>query len=305
VTDVAIIGAGAMGKLAGGLLAGAGHAVWFLDPGAEKLAAIARSGVTLSHAGSTRHVAAQTVPAPEVDLAMVWCKAHATGRAIEQASAVVGASTVVCSLQNGLGNVEALERAVGPERVVHGVTTLGADAQGATHVELTESSWNGTARSWVGARSRGAWVAELLTGAGMPTEVHDDIDALVWSKLALSGAASGLGALTRLPLGALVDTEATWRLHERMTREIAAVARAKGIELDASTAIDRNRAALEGARDHLPSMLADVLAGRRTEIEAMCGAVVAEGSRLGVSVPVTEVVTELVRAIERTYDRRA
>ena len=80
----------------------------------------------------------------------------------------------------------------------------------------------------------------------------------------------------------------------------AAVASAKGIDFDAVAAVERNRAALEGARDHLPSMLVDVLAGRRTEIDAMCGAVVAEGRRLGVPVPVNEVVTELVRAIAAT-----
>jgi 2-dehydropantoate 2-reductase len=138
----------------------------------------------------------------------------------------------------------------------------------------------------------------------MPTEVRADVDSLVWYKLALSGAASSLGALTRLSLGGLVDTEETWRLHERMTHEVVAVARAKGIDLDEAAAVERNRAALEGARDHLPSMLCDVLAGRPTEIEAMCGAVVAEGRRLGVPTPVIEVVSDLVRAVERSYERQ-
>lgn len=293
-----------MGKLFGGLLACAGHAVWFIGRGGERLETLARSGVTLSHGGSTRSAPVQAGEPPEVDLAMVWCKAYATASAIERALPVVGDATVVCSLQNGLGNAEALAEAVGAHRVVHGVTTLGADSRGPAHVEVTEDSWNGTAASWLGAHERAAWVAALLSDAGMPTEVRDDVDALLWYKLALSGAASGLGVLTRLPLGALVDTGETWRLHERMTLEIAAVARAKGIDFDAVVAVERNRAALEGARDHLPSMLVDVLAGRRTEIDAMCGAVVAEGRRLGVPVPVNEVVTELVRAIERTYDRQ-
>lgn len=69
----------------------------------------------------------------------------------------------------------------------------------------------------IGAGEHAARVAAILTGAGMPTEVVDDIDRLVWNKLALSGAASALGALTRLSLGALVDTEETWRLHMRIT----------------------------------------------------------------------------------------
>jgi 2-dehydropantoate 2-reductase len=168
-------------------------------------------------------------------------------------------------------------------------------------IEVTRGAWTGGSMTWIGGPGAEA-VAPALRGAGMAIEVREDIDALVWNKVAMAGAMSPVASLVRLPNGLVLGTRETRELLEQMTREIVAVANAKGIALDADEAIARNVAVYETSLDHRPSMLDDVLAGRRTEIDSLCGAVVREGQGLGVPVPVSATLWRLIRAIEQRYE---
>jgi len=302
---VGILGAGAMGSLFGGLLARAGEDVWFVDPWRAQIDAITRDGLLMTCDGEQRRVAAGASVDPAaagmVDLLMVWCKAFATGDAVAAAAPMIGPQTIVCSLQNGLGNPEQIRAHVPAERVVHGVTGLGASVVAPGVIEVTRGAWTGGSTTWIGGPGAEA-VAETLRGAGMAMEVREDIDALVWNKVAMAGAMSPVASLVRLPNGLVLNTRETRELLEQMTREIVAVANAKGIALDADEAIARNVAVYETSLDHRPSMLDDVLAGRRTEIDSLCGAVVREGQALGVPVPVSATLWRLIRAIEQRYE---
>jgi 2-dehydropantoate 2-reductase len=237
---------------------------------------------------------------------MIWSKAYDTATAIAQAAPAIGPDTIVCTLQNGLGNIEAIERHVAPERIVYGVTGIGAILLGPGEIQLTEGAWTGGGVTWIGARTAAARevvarVGELLNRARVTTEVRDDIDALVWNKLAMATAMSSVTAVTRLRMGAVMETPGTRQLLVTLTEEIVAVANGKGIALDAAEAVRRNLHIYEQGRDHLTSMVQDVIAERRTEVASLTRAIADEGRAVGVPTPACEALASLIEAIEGHY----
>jgi 2-dehydropantoate 2-reductase len=302
---IGIVGAGAMGSLFGGLLASAGHETWFVDVWREHVETIERDGLLMTFGDQQRRVSGHGTTDPAaagaVDLMMVWAKSFATAAALDSAAPLLGSETVVCTLQNGLGNVETIEQRVDARRIVRGVTGIGARTVGPGHIELTAGAWSGGSMTWIGGPPA-ATVAPILGGAGIAIEVRDDIDAIIWNKLAMSTSMASLAALLRVGSTQMLDTPDARELLAEMTREIVAVANAKGIALDAETALERNFEVYETSRGHHPSMLQDVLAGRPTEIDAMCGAVARAGAACGVPTPVNATVLRLVRALESNYD---
>lgn len=307
---IGIVGSGAMGSLFGGLLGAAGHEVWFLDVWAEHVQAIQSDGLLMTFRDERRvvHGHATTNPAEVsgVELAMVWSKSFATRRALDDALPMLTAETIVCSLQNGLGNVETIESVIEPDRVVYGVTGIGARTVGPGHIELTEGAWTGGSMTWISGRTalsreHAVAVASVLRDAGIAMEVPDDIEAIIWNKLAMSAAMGSVAAVLRAPSAQVLDSRDGCALIEASTREIAAVAAAGGTQLDTEAAIKRNFEVYETTRGHHPSMLQDVLAGRPTEIEATFGQVAALGRARGVATPTVDTLLHLVRAIESTY----
>ncbi len=294
-----------MGSLFGGLLASAGHETWFLDVWREHVEAIERHGLRMTFRDQKRvvqgHGTTDPAAAGEVDLLMIWAKSFATAAALASAAPMLGTKTIVCTLQNGLGNVEAIAERVDDARIVRGVTGIGARTVGPGHIELTEGAWTGGSMTWIGGPPAEA-VAPVLREANIAIEVRDDIDAIIWNKLAMSTSMASVAALLRIGSSDVLDSPDASDLIVEMTREIVAVANAKGLQLDVEAAIARNFDVYETSRGHHPSMLQDVLAGRPTEIDAMCGAVARAGAELGVPTPVNATVLRLVRALQSNYD---
>lgn len=305
---IGIFGAGAMGSIYGGLLADAGVETWLVGRSPEHAAAIEDRGLLLTHAGAERltHPRATVDPAAagEVDLLMIWTKSQGTDEALAAAAPMVGPGTLVASFQNGLGNPEKIAAAYGREAAVYGVSTVGGVTHGPGRVELTEATWNGAGTTWMGVlegdpHARLDGLAALFARAGMPTEVRADIDVVVWSKLAMAAPMNSVAALTRLDMGAVIDDPGLADLLAAMTREVVAVANARGVPLEQGAALAHAAETYAAARGHLPSMLQDVLAGRPTEVEAIVGEVVREGERRGVATPVTATVWRLAAALNR------
>ncbi|QEC49205.1 2-dehydropantoate 2-reductase [Baekduia soli] len=308
---VAMVGAGAMGSVYGGFLALAGHEVTWVELWQEHVDAINADGLRMT-CGDEERVArgraiADAAQLGPVDLVMIWTKAYDTAQAMRDIAPVLGPDTAVCTLQNGLGNVEVIEEHVAPERVVYGVAAVGAVLAGPGHISVSDGAWGGESMTWVGTRhpdGRGIVerTAAMLTDATLPTEVRDDIDVLVWNKLAMAAAMSSVASTTRLRMGLVLDSPGTFALLRTLTEEIVAVAAAKGIPLDPEEALTRNLTAYEHGREHLPSMLQDVIARRRTEVSALTRAIADEGQALGVPTPALTTLAALIEAIEANYD---
>ncbi|AOJ63630.1 2-dehydropantoate 2-reductase [Burkholderia ubonensis] len=307
---IAILGAGAMGSLFGGLLAEAGEDVTLIDVNDAHLDAIRRDGLRIENDRGERRIttlravrpdAAQPARGEPFDLLIVFTKSLHTRAALDGVRALLTAHTAVLTLQNGLGNVETLRAFVPPERILVGVTTWPADVAGPGHVR---SHGAGAIRMMTadGApRPIASAAAAALTRAGLACELDADVWAAIWEKVAFNAALNTLCAVTGCTVDQLGACDDGPRIALAIVAETAAVARAKGIAVDPERIADKVRDAIDAHRGHRPSMLQDVLAGRRTEIDAINGAVVAAAREAGVAVPHTETLLGLVRLIDARH----
>lgn len=301
---IAVIGAGALGCVFGGLLAADGNDVWLLHHRESAAREIDDRGVVLVEPdGEERRVDVRaTVDASRVgpaDLALVLVKAPQTIPAVEQHAAAIGPATRVLSLQNGVTNHDRLREHVGADRSLHGVTYQGAIGEGSGRVKRTNpgpSLFGGEDAAFVGR------VAETFESAGIEVETVPDPSVPIWRKQLTGAAIKPVAALTRLPNRTIVADEGLADLMGGLMEETASVAETRGVDLgDVDGTLADLREVMAGT-DHTSSMLQDVQARRQTEIEDVNGATVEIGQEAGVAVPLNETVTALVRGVEQGLD---
>ncbi|MFB9122181.1 2-dehydropantoate 2-reductase [Paraburkholderia dipogonis] len=301
--QIAILGAGAMGSFFGGRLALAGHMVSLLDIDVAHIASIRNNGLRLSTDSGEQVVRNLVALRPQeatqpVDLVIVFTKTMHTQAALAAASRILGPDTAILSLQNGLGNAERLARSAAPDRVMIGVTTWPADksepgavsshGQGAIRLMSADGSHTGALEQTV----------QALNDAGLACHVDSNVWAAIWEKVAFNAALNSLCAVTQCMVGELTNIPDGEALALKIVSEVMAVARAHGVAANEAHVASNVRDALAHHRAHRPSMLQDVLAGRRTEIEAINGAVIEAAGKVGVDVPYTHCLASLVRLVD-------
>ena len=311
---IAILGAGAMGSVFGGQLALAGHDVTLVDVWREHMEAVASAGLELcAPDGTSTIVRLRALYEPwrlePVELVIVLTKSFACGEAIRSIAGALTAETWVVTVQNGLGNERRLADVIGPERVVPGTTTVGAEQRvpgAATMSPATAARTSvthlGPPRSATEVPAEVHAIAGVLTEAGLPTEALDSADVVIWTKLALAGPMGPATALLRRTVREVASDEHALALVEAMFEEIVEVALAVGVPLDREATWAHALETYRGAGPHTTSMAADVLARRRTEIDAFCGEVHRLGVEHGVPTPVNRTVWQALKAIEATYE---
>lgn len=301
--NITILGAGAMGSLFGGLLAESGQTVTLLDINDTHLEAIRLQGLRLETDSGDRRVdgliacrAEQAIGQP--DLLLVFTKAQHTDKALRSIASHIGEHTWVLTLQNGLGNAEALCRHVAPERVIIGMTTWPADMAGPGHIR---SHGQGVVRisSLDGIECQASnQVAAVLEAAGLQCRADPQVWSSIWEKVAFNAALNSLCAVTGCTVGQLDAAPQGVPLARAIVLEVLSVAQAEGVTTDTQRCLDSVAHAIAHHRTHKPSMLQDVLAGRPTEIGAINGEVLARARQAGIAVPHTETLLGLLRLIE-------
>ncbi len=303
---IAAIGAGAMGSVFGARLRSTGVEVVLFDINEEHIQAVRTRGLTLGDAAGERLVAiaatARIAEVADADLALVLVDSNATADVAPLLPGVLTNDGVALTLQNGIGNVEALTAALGAQRVIAGSTFNSAAFVAPGHVRHTNVGPTVIGMPDGPPTDRVRALAAQLSAAGFPTVVSDNAMGHVWSKFVLNCAINPVAALTGLRPGQIARHPPTARLLERLLDEVLAVAAAKGIRLPEA---DLRSQVLDHAfeRYNRPSMLQHVESGRRTEIEALNGALVREANRLGISVPCNEAVWAAVSGIDARHAR--
>ena len=299
---VAVVGAGAMGCLYAGAFHRAGAGVTLIDVDPGHLAAINSRGLELdTRAGveTLRLAALRPEHAREtVDLVVLFTKTFHTDAALDGVKAIVGPGTHVLTLQNGLGNDEAVARHVPRERVIVGVSTLPSDMVGPGRVRSHGEGGSKVYPAFGGDTSFARQVADLLTAGGLPTALEPEIQAAIWSKAIFNAAMNTLCALTRRTPGFLGAHEEAKALIRAVVLEGVAAAKAGGVAIDAQPILDLTVVSVIDHADHEASMLQDVKAGRRTEVDALNGAIVRAAQTAGVATPITETLWRLVKLEE-------
>lgn len=308
---IVILGAGALGGLIGARLSQAGEDVTFLEANVARARLLGEEGLFLSEADSgERHVPVKVVTSlegqPPADLLFVAVKSYQTEGAVRSALPVVGEGTWILSTQNGIGNVDRIRKVVDTERILTGITYNSIQHTGPNRMRyrtgikpIQMAPVNRKITDEVRA------VGEVFRHAGMPTEVVEEVDTVIWQKLVHNAVVNPISALTGMSCSELLDDSDLQALMRAMCMEIAGVMRARGTPLedeeDPYRPVVKSQKALGKNR---PSMWQDFTRGLLTEIDALNGGIVAEAERLGVPAPLNWAITQFVHSRERQHSRR-
>ena len=226
-----------------------------------------------------------------VDVAVICTKTCGTAWAAEQAGKVLAPEGVALTIQNGLGNEETIARSVGPARAAAGVIYVGAALRPDGSLFAT-----GPGRIEIGTDPRLDALAAALEGGGMTVTRVVDPRLAVWKKVLVNAAMNPTTAVFRITNGELAVHPAGAPLADGIARETARVATACGAAIaeDDGVAAWRGIAATLGA--NRSSRLQAVEAGRRTEVDAINGAVARAGERVGIDAPLNRALALLVGA---------
>lgn len=301
---ITVIGPGAVGLLWACRLALAGAEVTLLDHRPERAAWLAAEGLRLEEGQDETHVLAPASAEPQkalaaADLALVCVKAYHTQGVAMTLAAHLPASARALTLQNGAGNVEALVAALGPARVLGGITSEGATLLGPGRVRHAGQGQTHLGPALGAPDAFCQELAALFNRAGFACQVAEGVQNLIWTKLVINVGVNALTAILGVPNGRLLELPAARDLMSRAVAEALAVGQALGV---AFLHADMQQTVADVARRtaaNISSMLQDTRAGRRTEVEFINGHVVEAAKPLGLACPVNQTLTSLVLAQEQ------
>lgn len=307
VMNITVVGPGALGCLFAALLAKAGNSVWLLDHDAERAAFFQDHGIIFETNGREIRVPVSSTTDPEIiggtDIILLCVKSYDVEVALKQIAPLLNCgNSLLIALQNGIAHHEALSLAVQ-------FYAVGVTAQGGTLANRGKVIHGGSGQTILGflpsqtaAKQRDDKVilltaaAETLTTARLPTVISPVIINSIWDKLIVNVGINALTAINNCPNGKLLSIPSVAPLQEAAVTEAANVAAAMGISLSGDP-LKKTINVCQATRNNISSMLQDVRNGRRTEIDAINGAIVREGKRLGIPTPVNKQLVAAVKAI--------
>jgi 2-dehydropantoate 2-reductase len=226
-------------------------------------------------------------------------KSYDTDAAAALLEPLLKPETGVLSLQNGVDNEEKIAARIGLGRVLGGVSFILAHIAEPGVIEQTGTVLRTVFGELDGSRSeRAEQLLAEFQGAGIDSDLADDVQSVLWDKYAYLCALAGLTAATRLPIGELLRVPESRELFRRMIAEAAEVARAEGVVLD-DDIVDQKTAFSEQLEpDSFSSLHHDLVTGHRLELDALHGELTRRAARHGISVPVSATIYALLRPWE-------
>ncbi len=321
---VVVVGAGALGTVYGAGLARGGATVQLLARRPHAEAIQAAGGVEIRGVDGTWHAELSADWRPEriepADTVIVMTKSHDTAGALAELTQLATAVELAVSFQNGIEKDRLLAQWCGEDRVVGGMSMVGAtlDAPGVVSHTLPGATYTGELPHGDSPRVRALGAA--LEAGGLRAVVTDQILSVEWSKLIHAGPSMTMTAVPQLPFHRALQDPGLADLYMRLLREGADVAAAgsEPVEFldlpgmfvvrsylaashDDAVAMVRERGrrmAQAGSTNVITSMLRDLQTGRRLELDAVHRFLVDEGDRLGVPVPYNRTCLELLLALD-------
>lgn len=300
--SIAIVGAGAMGKLFGARLARAGTPVTLIDANPAVVESMQQDGVSLTEDGIPSIVRPGAALASGArgpfGAVILFTKTYHSSAAIASVRHLLAPDVCILSVQNGLGNGERILAAAPGTQVAIGSTTWPADATGPASVS---THGFGEVRFWsLDGEDHPALHAldAHLAKAGLNSRLDPQVKTAIWEKVIFNCAMNPVTALTRSTVGQVAASIDGPALAQAVMAEGFQVARAAGVPVNE----DHVRATVDKAcrehTHHRPSMAMDLIHERRTEIDAINGALVEVAHAHGIGVPVNETLARLVRIID-------
>ena len=303
---ITIVGCGALGSLFAGTLIDAGFPVQgFSRPGAHQEACRRRGLLVEYPDGSERTYHFPLEDSWErlepSDLMLVLVKTHQTAAVAPHLPSALKPQGMVLTLQNGLGNAEILASYLSPSQLALGTCTYAAFRPAPGDVR-----WGGTGEIWLGPWDPATDVSpliDLFNKADLSAHFTPHPQRALWEKLVVNASLNPVTALARCPNGEVLHHDGLLGVARTLCDEAVQVARAEGFPLEEETLWQRGLAILDRTKNNRSSMLQDVEARRRTEVDAISGAVLDRGKKHRLPLPVTSCVAALIQALDAQGDR--
>ncbi|MCL2481271.1 MAG: 2-dehydropantoate 2-reductase [Spirochaetaceae bacterium] len=311
--NIAIIGAGATGSLFGSYLANAGYNVIITDSDDAKINAIAKNGLkVLSPSGEEilHTFIYEALPAAKMESSekfkncnyYIFCvKSFSTANAAESVCKFVKADSIAVTLQNGAGNIEALSAFFKQENIAAGTTT-----EGATLLEPGIVIHGGKGKTAIGmaGSDKGCYtagIAPLITAfekAGFKTSYTDNPKKMIWEKLAVNTSINSITAILKESNGIIDKSSYLKSLIKIITDEVCLAAKTVSIKLDPAETYNTVLEVAKNTKANKSSMLQDILAGKKTEIENISGFISKTAKDNGIRAKGNLALFLLVKALE-------
>jgi len=313
-----VYGAGALGSVLGGFLQKIDRRVTYAGRGAH-FQALQEHGLKITGIWGDHFIPPEEIdalfrqggPEKRYSIILLCVKSKDTEAAAREAAPLLQEDGIMVSIQNGLNNWEAIARCVGEERTVGARVIFGAEIPTPGQARVTVNADDvllGEPFLPVN-RLLLQTLQEDFSLSGIPTRIvgRDEIWAALWGKVLYNCSLNPLGAMLEVPYGKLGDNEEARDIIRIIINEIFQVCQALGVTLPYEGADDYYRHLLETlippTAGHRASMLQDIQAGRRTEIDALNGAISRYARRLGISTPYNDLITNLIKFKEKPQNQ--
>lgn len=296
---VAVMGAGGVGGYFGARLAQAGHQVTFIARGAHLHALKEKGLVVESQLGRVHLRQVDTTEDPKtltpVDLVLVSVKLWDTMAAAHAIKPIVGPTTAVLSLQNGVLKDEVLSKIVGKEAMLGGLCYIAATIAEPGTIRHTGTMQKIIFGEYDGTRSsRAEAIHDACMRGSIDVAISLDIRKAIWEKFVFLVGMSATTTTMRAPIGRIRTNAQTRALLLDLMREVVTVGRAHGVALSPDYAEDR-LAFCDGLPDVMTSsMHGDLERGSRLEVPWLSGAVMALGNATNVPTPLNRAVCDIL-----------
>lgn len=305
---IAIIGAGAMGTLFGGLLSATAD-VYLIRRAEEHVRAIRENGLIIEKndgSAQTFHPFAMTNPNDipvGVELALIFTKSYDTEAAAQIAKSLLRQDGIALTLQNGLGNLEIIENIIGRGRAVAGVTSHGATMLKPGRVRHAGIG-STTIATLPGKEKLLQEIVKTFESAGIEVSLTESADNLIWGKLIINVGINALTAILRVQNGILGITPQCEKIMACAVEEAVAVANALNIIIPYPSPLEQVKKVCAATAQNRASMLQDILNSRQTEISVINRAIVRKGQESGIPTPCNLFLSEIIEALEATSEHR-
>lgn len=302
---IVIIGAGAMGCLYGAYLSRK-HEVIMLDSFDKQVEAINQNGISVLEEDGTENKFTNVKACisgeykEAADLVVVFVKSTFTEDALRDNKKLFGDKTLVMTLQNGAGNDRKIAKYVNKKNII-----IGTSKHNSVNLGGGKVRHSGSGETTIGSNLENNTnldkIQAILEESGFKVEKTNDIQRVIWSKLFVNLSINTFTAITRAPIGSMIENKYAWDFAEKMICEAVDVAEADGTHFSYREVLNMVHHVCEDAGKGYSSMSQDVMNCRLTEIDAINGAIVEQAKLYNVKVHYNSLIVDLIHAIEGAY----
>ena len=306
-TDIAVVGAGAMGALFGAILAENGLDVVLIDADQEHIDTINSGGLQIEGYGGNRSIRIPGISDPQelesANLLLFQCKAHGTCKAAKSVRHLLHENSVCISFQNGLGNEEMLGEELGTEKVLGGLTAMAGKLLGPGRVQDFSRVPSYIGEMQGGSSDRVSSISKKLTQSGLETRPSENIRIEIWKKLLGNISMSAISGLTNLSSAEANRVPELKSVSIQAMEEALKVAQAHGIGLNREAVMKGMETISQpgGTGDNKSSLCMDLLNRRPTEVDFIYGNVIKLGKEKKISTPTLKTLHSLVKGVESGF----